>query len=196
MPTRPGCGARVLELVRSRPATLGRGRLVSIDGPAGAGKTTLAEEVVALAPEARVIHMDDLYEGWDGLAEVGRQLAGLLRPLAERLPGSYRRYDWDTASFAETVTVEPVDLLVLEGVGSGCRMHDDLIGLLVWVEAPYELRMRRGIERDGEAFAPHWRTWAEAEQELFARHRTRERADVVVDGSGESPQTQARVAPL
>jgi uridine kinase len=184
MPAGPGCGARLLELVRSRPATLGHGRLVSIDGPAGAGKTTLAEEIAALAPEARVLHMDDLYEGWDGLAEVGRQLAGLLRPLAERLPGSYRRYDWDTASFAETVTVEPVDLLVLEGVGSGCRMHDDLIGLLVWVEAPYELRMRRGIERDGEAFAPHWRAWAEAEQRLFAHHRTRERADVVIDGSG------------
>jgi uridine kinase len=176
--------ALVLDLVRSRPATIGRGRLVSIDGPAGAGKTSLADEVAALAPGAVVIHMDDLYEGWDGLPEVGRQLAGLLRPLADRLPGSYRRYDWDTGAFAETVTVEPTDLLVLEGVGSGCRMHDDLIGVLVWVDAPYDVRMRRGIERDGEAFAPHWKTWAEAEKVLFARHHTRQRADLVVDGSG------------
>jgi uridine kinase len=176
--------ARILDLVRSRPATLGRGRLVSIDGPAGAGKTTLAGEVAGLAPGARTIHMDDLYEGWEGLPQVGRQLAGLLRPLADRLPGSYRRYDWDAGAFAETVTVEPTDLLVLEGVGSGCRMHDDLIGVLVWVEAPYDLRMRRGIDRDGEAFAPHWKAWAEAEEVLFARHRTRQRADLVVDGSG------------
>ncbi len=176
--------ALVLDLVMSRPATLGRGRLVSIDGPAGAGKTTLADQVVARAPGARVIHMDDLYAGWDGLPDVGRQLAGLLRPLADRLPGSYRRYDWHTEAFAETVTVEPTDLLVLEGVGSGCRMHDDLIGVLVWVDAPYDLRMRRGIGRDGEAFAPHWQAWAEAERVHFARHRTRERADLVVDGSG------------
>ena len=175
--------ALVLDLVRSRPPTLGRGRLVSIDGPAGAGKTTLAAAVASLAPGALVIHMDDLYEGWDGLPEVGRQLAGLLRPLAERLPGSYRRYDWDAGAFAETVTVEPTDLMVLEGVGSGCRMHDDLIGVLVWVDAPYELRMRRGIERDGEAFAPHWKAWAEAEGAMFARHCTRQRADLVVDGS-------------
>jgi len=174
---------RILDLVRSRPATLGRGRLVSIDGPAGAGKTTLADKVAALAPGARVIHMDDLYEGWDGLPGVGRQMAGLLRPLADRLPGSYRRYDWHAGAFAETVTVEPIDLLVLEGVGSGCRMHDDLIGLLVWVEAPYDLRMRRGIDRDGEDFAPHWRAWAEDEQVVFAHHRTRQRADLVVDGS-------------
>jgi uridine kinase len=184
MPVDPSCASLVLDLVRSRPRTLGRGRLVSIDGPAGAGKTTLAEEVAALAPEARVVHMDDLYEGWDGLAEVGRQLPGLLRPLADRLPGSYRRYDWDAAAFAETVTVEPVDLLVLEGVGSGCRMHDDLISVLVWVDAPHDLRMRRGLERDGETFAPHWEAWAESEERLFARHRTRARADLVVDGAG------------
>ena len=176
--------AVILDLVESRPATIGRGRLVSIDGPAGAGKTSLADEVAALAPGAVVIHMDDLYEGWDGLPEVGRQLAGLLRPLADCLPGSYRRYDWDAGAFAETVTVEPTDLLVLEGVGSGCRMHDDLIGVLVWVDAPYDLRMRRGIERDGQAFAPHWKAWAEAEKVLFSRHHTRQRADLVVDGSG------------
>lgn len=176
--------ALVLDLVRSRPATLGRGRLVSIDGPAGAGKTTLAEEISTLAPGAVVVHMDDLYEGWDGLAEVGHQLAGLLRPLAERLPASYRRYDWEAGRFAETVSVEPSDLLVLEGVGSGCRMHDDLISVLVWVEAPYEQRLRRGIQRDGAAFAPHWKAWAEAEERLFAEHRTRQRADLVIDGSG------------
>jgi len=175
--------ALVLDLVRSRPPTLGRGRLVSIDGPAGAGKSTLADEVAALAPGSVVVHMDDLYEGWDGLPGVGRQLAGLLRPLADRLPGSYRRFDWHAKAFAETVTIEPTDLLVLEGVGSGCRMHDDLIGVLVWVDAPYDLRMRRGIERDGDAFAPHWESWAEAEQVHFARHRTRQRADLVVDGS-------------
>jgi uridine kinase len=175
--------ALILDLVRSRPATLGRGRLVSIDGPAGSGKTTLADQVAAMAAGAVVIHMDDLYEGWDGLPGVGRQLAGLLRPLADRLPGSYRRYDWHAQAFAETVTVEPTDLLVLEGVGSGCRMHDDLIGVLVWVDAPHALRMRRGIERDGESFAPRWEAWAEAEEALFARHRTRQRADLVVDGS-------------
>lgn len=174
--------ALVLDLVRSRPATLGRGRLVAIDGPAGAGKTTLAAGVAAAARGAVVIHMDDLYEGWAGLPRVDRQLDGLLRPLADCLPGSYRRFDWHAGEFAETVTVEPTDLLVLEGVGSGCRRHDDLIGVLVWVEAPYDLRLRRGIERDGEAFAPHWKAWAEAEDVHFARHRTRERADLVVDG--------------
>lgn len=174
----------VLALARSRPPTLGGGRLVCVDGPAGAGKTTLAEAIAAAAPGTPVVHMDDLYAGWDGLPEVDRQLSGLLRPLAEDRAGSYRRYDWAAGRFAETVAVEPAPLLVVEGVGSGSRVVADLVTVLVWVDAPYELRMRRGIERDGEAFEPHWAAWADAELVHFARENTRGRADVTLDGAG------------
>ena len=54
--------------------------------------------------------------------------------------------------------------------------------MLGWVEAPYDLRLRRGLERDGDAFAPHWEQWAADEKVHFARERTRERADLLVDG--------------
>jgi hypothetical protein len=72
---------------------------------------------------------------------------------------------------------------VLEGVGAGSLVTVPWVGVLVWVEAPRDLRMRRGIERDGEAFAPYWERWAAAEVDHFARHRTRERADLVLDGT-------------
>ena len=88
-------------------------------------------------------------------------------------------------AFAETVVVEPAPLLVLEGVGSGAARFDDLQTVLVWVEAPYDVRMARGMARDGDAFAPHWEQWARDEAALFARERTRERADVRIDGSGQ-----------
>ena len=127
------------------------------------------------------MHLDDLYAGWGGLGEVEVQLETMLRPLAQGRPGSYRRYDWLIGDWAETVSVEPSPLLVLEGVGSGARRCADLCTLLVWVEAPYEERMRRGLERDGDTFAPHWEQWAADEAELFAREGTRERADLVVD---------------
>ena len=173
-------GPSILALLRDRPATLGQGRLLCIDGPSGSGKTTLAGAVVRLAPEAAIVHMDDLIDGWDGLATVTAQLDGLLRPLAAGRPGGYRRYDWLACQYAETVTVAPRPLLILEGVGSGSLEVADLQTLLVWVEAAPEVRMRRGLERDGEAFAPHWQAWTLAEQAHFARHRTRARADLVL----------------
>lgn len=175
--------ASVLRLTTDRQPTLGAGRLVCLDGPAGSGKTTWAAAIAALAPGARVIHMDDLFPGWSGLPRVDEQLHGLLTPLSEGRPGSYRRYDWLAGEFAETVTVEPVPLLLLEGVGSGASRFGALHTVLVWVEALHDERMRRGIERDGDAFAPYWEKWADDEAGLFAREQTRERADVVVDGT-------------
>lgn len=182
----------VLSLAEERPPTLGDGRLVCVDGPAGSGKTTLATAVAALAargPGARVVHMDDLYDGWNGLPRLTAQLTGLLRPLARGEAGCYRRYDWHAGRYAETVTVPPVPLLVLEGVGSGSRDHADLITVLAWVEAAPELRLRRGLARDGVAMADHWRRWAVDEQAHFRREATAARADLLVDGTGIAPPT-------
>src|SRR4051794_18065394 len=95
----------VLAAVRSRPATLGAGRLLCIDGPSGAGKTTLATAVARLAPQARVVHMDALYDGWDGLPRVEEQLETLLAPLGRGEPGSYRRYDWGAGRYAGRLSV-------------------------------------------------------------------------------------------
>lgn len=178
--------AVVLGLARSRPPTLGEGRLLCVDGPAGSGKTTLAGRIGALA-DAPVLHMDDLYDGWDGLARVHEQLDTLLRPLARGEDGSYRRYDWHAGAYAETVTVAPAPLLVLEGVGAGTASYSRLATVLVWVEAPADLRRARGLARDGAAVEPHWRRWAEREAVHFAADGPRERADVLVDGTGQRP---------
>lgn len=174
----------VVDLARSRTPTLGRTRLISIDGPAGSGKSTLADRIAALDRSARVIHLDDLYDGWTGLDSVSRQLSTLIRPLALGRPGFYRRYDWHLGEFAEIVDVEPPDLLVLEGVGSGTAELTSFLTVLVWVSAPRTLRRQRGLSRDGDALAPQWDGWMRQEDAHFALQRTADRADVVVDGTG------------
>jgi uridine kinase len=176
--------AAVLEHARSRRALLGGGRLVCVDGPAGSGKTTLAT-ALAEATGARVLHMDDHYEGWAGLGEAPSRIRDeILVPLAEGRPGFYRRYDWHRGEFAELHAVEPSDLLVLEGVGSGSRELAAYRSTLVWVSAPPDLRLDRGLTRDGEAAREHWLRWMDDERAHFTAHGTREAADVYVDHAG------------
>ena len=74
--------------------------------------------------------------------------------------------------------------LVVEGVGSGSAAVAAYITVLVWVEVDDELRLARGLERDGAEMQEHWRTFMGDERALFARDRIRERADVLVDGTG------------
>jgi uridine kinase len=174
---------RIVAEAAARQPTLGSGRLVCVDGPAGSGKTVLAAALADALDGAPVVHMDDLYPGWDGLGRVGTVVLDLLRPLAEGRPGSYRRYDWARGDYAEEHRLFPGPWLVLEGVGSGGSAWAQWTTLLAWVEVSADLRLERGIRRDGEEMRPHWLRWMADEQGHFLRDGTRGRADVHVDGT-------------
>jgi len=176
----------VVEAVHTRPARLGQVRLVCVDGPAGSGKTTFAASLAArLGDNAAVVHLDDLYDGWSGLEGTlwSRLEAQVLEPLRRGFPGRYQRYDWAAGQFDDWVDVPVRPVLVVEGCGSGRREGASLTTLLVWVEAPPDERLRRGLERDGEPVRDRWTAWMVEENRHFAANDTRARADVRLDGS-------------
>lgn len=179
----------VLWLTANRPPTLGGARLVCIDGRTGSGKSTLGVALHRAAEQvgtSALVHLDDLLDGWHGLDRVSRTLEeDVLSPLREGRQGRYLRYDWIQQEYAEEHVVDPVDLLVVEGVGSGASSYASSITTLVWVEVGAQLGLERSVERDGEAIRPHLLRWMQDETTLFARERTRERADVVLDDTGD-----------
>ena len=172
---------RALALAGERPPTLGRTRLICVDGPAGSGKTTLAAAIEALADDVTVVHCDELLQGWRGLPGLAATVEALLRPLAEDRTGTWTRWDWLADGWAESHDVRPGGILVLEGVGSWSPAYAELVGVLVWVEAPRAERLERGLARDGEQMRQHWLTWIDDEDALHARLGTRDHADLVLD---------------
>lgn len=176
--------AGVVDLVVRRSPRLDTTRLIAIDGPAGSGKTSLAgrlsSELSARGLSTAIMHMDDVYEGWTGLDEslTLRVTDQLLKPLAAGRPARWQRHDWDAERFDGWEVLDPPDVLVLEGCGSGAMAYASYTSVLVWVEAPAEVRIERGVARDGEQVLPNWLAWMDVESAHFAANDTKARAEV------------------
>ena len=175
--------------VLGAPARLGAVRMVAVDGPAGSGKTTFADRLAgalrAAGANAAVVHTDDLLEGWTDMVSFWPRLREwVLEPLARGEPARFRRYDWVRRRFEDEWQDLPVpDVLVLEGVTSARAEAAPLLTVAVFVLAGSELRLARGLARDGEALREEWLRWMAGEQRHFAQDGTADRADVRVDGT-------------
>ncbi len=176
----------LLAHARPRRSSPHGSRVVGIDGPSGAGKTTFADYLAAelltqTGAVPQIVHMDDLYPGWDGLVEAVDLVTNqVLEPLSRGDDGLFRRWDWEASERRELIRVPVADWVLVEGVGSGsspCRPH---LSALAWLEADRKVRMARGIARDGESFRPHWERWAVQEEQLFEAEDTRTHATVIL----------------
>lgn len=164
-------------VVRQRAPECGAVRVVAIDGRSGTGKSTLA---TALAAEldASLLRTDDVVPGWHGLDATVDLLHPVLAALADGWPGRVARWDWDHDRPGETIIVEPVPFLVVDGCGSGARRLRPFLSLLVWLDGDEPERRARALARDGAAFEPWWEVWAAQEERHYTREGTRAAADL------------------
>ena len=169
--------------ITKRMPRAGTTRLVLIDGPAGSGKSTFAKRLSGVVG-APIVSMDDLIPGWDGLSEgVPRLMEWIITPLTHGERARYRRYDWETAEYGAWVDVGRPDLLIVEGVSCASREPAKYASFVVWIDAPEEVRLARGLARDGERARGRWERWMEQERALFETEGTERLADVRVGGT-------------
>jgi uridine kinase len=108
----------------------------------------------------------------------------VLDPLLRDEPARFRRMDWDDGELKELRVVEPGGIVVVEGVAALDRQLRDAYDFMVWIETPFDVCLRRGLERDGDAARPRWEAWRAKEEQYWAEQRPRDVADVVIDGPG------------
>jgi uridine kinase len=159
--------------------------VIAIDGPAGAGKTTLAHEIflaLSNSMSIQVIHMDDLYAGWDNA--LSDDLTKILRYLVDqhlqKSPAKIQRYNWGASSFGDSEVLPVADLLILEGVGSGDKEIQDNFAALIWMDIDPADGLKRVINRDGEQVAEQMNKWLTTQEKYFLQHSTREKADFIL----------------
>ena len=177
---------QILELIESgTPAPI-----ILIDGRTGAGKTTFAAALQnrlfqkgESAP--RVIHMDDLYEGWDGLqAGVDYLIRQILNPLARREGASWQEFNWATnertGTWREFRGGTP---LIIEGVGSLSRIAAEQAAITIWLEADQAVRHERLTARraEGDGDGSWFAMWSAQEADFYAREKSAEIADLVIE---------------
>ena len=196
MPSVPGStisysafAARLLAL----PPSCGPARLVAVDGPSGAGKSTFADHLAEVLVGAPVVRSDDFRVPWDAdpLTWWEPLRAAVLDPLADGRPAVLRRYDWHRDRYGPAEEIPPAPVLIVEGVGSAWAKSP--AACRIWLDAPYELRRARTLDRDGLEYADAWEHWSARETTFFAADATRARCDLHVDGT---TFTQRRLSTL
>lgn len=155
--------------------------LVCIDGPAGAGKTTLSELLLARHPHAQIVHLDDLYAGWDHALDAAlteRLIRHIRKPFVAGEPIRYPRFDWYANRFGDDVEVLETTLLVVEGVGAAQAAMRSAATVSVFIDVDPEVGRTRVIERDGDTSAGHIDDWQRQEQRHFDADGTRRGVDL------------------
>jgi len=145
-----------------------------IDGRSGAGKTELAARLAARG-RARVIHMDDLYPGWQGL--LGGQeylLTQILRPLLTTRTARWQNWDWQLHRRTTWDSANSAEKLIIEGCGSLTPETAAVATHRIWLEVAPEVRRDRIRFRDGADW--WWEMWAAQEAAHIAQNRPAELA--------------------
>ena len=75
--------------------------------------------------------------------------------------------------------------MILEGVSASRSEFRRYLSFSIYIETNRELRLKRGIERDGEEMLPLWRQWMVEEDEYMLRDQPQKYADLVLSGNTE-----------
>ena len=177
--------ADVISALRNLDAG-GRQLVVLIDGPAGAGKTTLAEIISTIFTSVTTVHMDDLYDGWNNpLSQklTARVISQLLNPISKQMSVSYQVFNWNLNRFTDFKTIPQSKYLILEGVGAAQREFRPYMNKIIWIECDPNLGYNRVIARDGEQVRQEMLKFLIDQNNHFLTELSKNGADYTLNGA-------------
>lgn len=166
--------------------------LIAIDGCGGAGKSTLARALQkALGESTIIVHCDDFYQlsgkranGVGGNWDLARLEEQVLKRISQNEPARYEKYDWENDQLAETHNIPAGGFVIVEGCYTMVERLLPYYHFKIWVDSPRDVRLQRGIERDGEEMRSMWEdVWMLGEQAYIQEQNPAHSADIVISGT-------------
>jgi uridine kinase len=156
-------------------------QIILIDGPAGAGKTTLSLKLQSEL-NCEIVHLDYVYDGWEhalssSLTEV---LVDLVSAFLKGIEFELPLYNWETMSFDSVRIIKPAPALIIEGVGAGQSAIRGAASALYWLDIDDETGLERVLQRDGVEIESQMRAFKVSEAKHFEVERTRDFADFII----------------
>lgn len=182
----------VLQALCALPAAPQRPVVIAIDGRAGSGKSTMAQQLAQLL-DAAVVQMDDFFLPTElrtpqrfaqpgGNVHYERFAAEVLPHLARPRPFAYRRFACgEVMDYDGERQVPAKPYRIVEGTYSHHPALGRYADLTVFSQVEAEEQLRRIEVRNGPELAQLFRTrWIPLEEAYFAACRTEQNADLRV----------------
>jgi uridine kinase len=156
--------------------------LVGIGGHGASGKSTLARLIAEHVPNTQVVATDSFWNG--SQFELDRLRADVVDVLLAGQTATYDEWDWAAKQLRPGRGVTPDGVVIIEGVCALHQMFRDDLAVRVWIDTPYDVRLARGVERDGETSRDTWmQVWMPNEAAYVRRDDPITCAHVIVDGT-------------
>jgi hypothetical protein len=159
--------------------------LIAIDGPAGAGKSTLAKDLYlyfSVSRDVNLLGLDEIYDGWENAlgVKLTSDLESIARAHVDKISTSIQIYDWSSSRFGEVRTIEPKDIFIIEGVGSAQEVIRNHKAITIWMDIDPPLGIERVLNRDGHHIAQEMKAWQVLQSQHFALSGARDNADFII----------------
>ncbi len=122
-----------------------------------AGKSTLATKLANIFGNCPIIHTDD-FASWDHpLDRYPPVVEQVLEPLRDNQVAHFQKFDWQANRLGQWETVKPCSVVIMEGVSASRSEFRPYLIFSIYIETDRDLRLKRGLERDGEEILPLWK---------------------------------------
>ena len=171
--------------------------VVALDGPGGAGKSTIARKLGERCDLLSIVNGDDFFAPMEEQARMAlspecgyrryfdwlRMRRELLEPLSRGDRARYQRHDWGMNQLAEWIDQPAEGIILIDGVYSFRPELRKFYGYSILVDTPKAECLARLVQR-GENTEAWIRRWRAAEDYYLTHFDPARAVSVVVSGTG------------